>query len=97
MFKIFDFLGKARNDTPNLTACCMNVPNLILLKIGQLCSSIVQAVPKHRFVDLRQSAETTRQAKQKTCKRDVTVKNRFMFDIKFYFFFRLGLPVAYMS
>ena len=37
-FEFFGFLSEARNDTPNLTACCTNVPNLILLKIGHLCS-----------------------------------------------------------
>ena len=41
-FEFLGFLSEARNDTPNLTACCTNVPNLILLKIGHLCSSFVQ-------------------------------------------------------
>ena len=44
-FEFFGFLSEARNDTPNLTACCTNVPNLILLKIGHLCSSFVQVFP----------------------------------------------------
>ena len=29
-FEFFGFLSEARNDTQNLTACCTNVPNLIL-------------------------------------------------------------------
>ena len=33
-FEFFDFLSEARNDTPNLTACCTNVPNLILIKFA---------------------------------------------------------------
>ena len=41
-FEFFGFLSEARNDTPNLTACCTNVPNLILFEIGHLCSSFVQ-------------------------------------------------------
>ena len=41
-FEFFGFLSEARNDTPNLTACCTYVPNLILLKNGHLCSSFVQ-------------------------------------------------------
>ena len=44
-FEFFGFLSEARNDTPNLTACCTNVPNLILLKIGHLCLSFVQVFP----------------------------------------------------
>ena len=44
-FEFFGFLGEARNDTPNLTSCFTNVPNLILLKIGHLFSSFVQAFP----------------------------------------------------
>ena len=44
-FEFFGFLSEVRNDTPNLTACCTNVPNLILLKIGHLCSSFVQVFP----------------------------------------------------
>ena len=44
-FEFFGFLSEARNDTQNLTACCTNVPNLILLKIGHLCSSFVQVFP----------------------------------------------------
>ena len=44
-FEFFGFLSEARNDTPNVTACCTNVPNLILLKIGHLCSSFVQVFP----------------------------------------------------
>ena len=44
-FEFFGFLSEARNDTPNLTACCMSVPNLILLKIGHLCSSFVKVFP----------------------------------------------------
>ena len=52
-FEFFGFLGEARNDTPNLTSCFTNVPNLILLKIGHLCSSFVQA-PKRMIFNLRQ-------------------------------------------
>ena len=44
-FEFFGFLGEARNDTPKLTSCFTNVSNLILLKIGHLCSSFVQAFP----------------------------------------------------
>ena len=44
-FEFFGFLSEARNDTPNLTACCTYVPNLILLKIGHLCSSFVKVFP----------------------------------------------------
>ena len=44
-FEFLGFLGEARNDTPNLTFCFTNVPILILLKIGHLCSSFVQAFP----------------------------------------------------
>ena len=44
-FEFFGFLSEARNDTPNLTTCCTNVPNLILLEIGHLCSSFVQVFP----------------------------------------------------
>ena len=44
-FEFVGFLGEARNDTPNLTACCTNVPNLILLKIGHLCSPFVHVFP----------------------------------------------------
>ena len=44
-FEFFGFLSEARNDTPNLTDCCTNVPNLILLKNGHLCSSFVQVFP----------------------------------------------------
>ena len=44
-FEFFGFLSEARNDTPNLTACCTNVPNLILLKIDHLCSSFAQVFP----------------------------------------------------
>ena len=33
-FEFFGFLGEARNDTPNLTSCFTNVPNLILLKLA---------------------------------------------------------------
>ena len=44
-FEFFGFLSEARNDTPNLTTCCTNVPNLILLKIGHLCLSFVQVFP----------------------------------------------------
>ena len=44
-FEFFGFLSEARNDTLNLTACCTNVPYLILLKIGHLCSSFVQVFP----------------------------------------------------
>ena len=44
-FEFFGFFSEARNDTPNLTACCTNVPNLILSKIGHLCSSFVQVFP----------------------------------------------------
>ena len=44
-FEFFGFLSEARNDTPNLTACCTNVPNLILLKIGHSCSLFVQVFP----------------------------------------------------
>ena len=53
-FEFFSFLGEARNDTPNLTACCTNVPNLILLKIGHLCSSFVQVFPWRMIFNLRQ-------------------------------------------
>ena len=51
-FEFFGFLGEARNDTPNLTACCTNVPNLILLKIGHLCSSFVQVFQKRMIFNL---------------------------------------------
>ena len=44
-FELFDFLGEARNNTQNLTTYRTNVPNIMLLKIGQLCSSIVEAIP----------------------------------------------------
>ena len=44
-FEFFCFLSEARKDTPNLTACCTNAPNLILLKIGHLCLSFVQVFP----------------------------------------------------
>ena len=44
-FEFFGFLSEARNDTQNLTACCTNVPNLILLKIGHLCSSLFSSFP----------------------------------------------------
>ena len=43
--EFFGFHGEARKDTPNLTSCCTNVQNLILLKIGQSCSSVVEAFP----------------------------------------------------
>ena len=44
-FEFFDFLSEARNDTQNSTACWANVPNLILLKIGESSSSVVQVFP----------------------------------------------------
>ena len=53
-FEFFGFLGEARNGTPNLTSCFTNVPNLILLKIGHLCSSFVQAFPYRMIFNLRQ-------------------------------------------
>ena len=31
-FETFGFFVEAKNNTPNLTACCMNVPNLVLLQ-----------------------------------------------------------------
>ena len=85
-FEFFGFLSEARNDTPNLTACCTNVPFLNLLKIGHLCSSFVQVFPQRMIFNLRQRSLTTRWAKQKTCKMDVTVKKWFTFDIKFLIF-----------
>ena len=40
-FKCFGFLGQESDDTTNVTACCMKAPNLILLKIDQLCLTVV--------------------------------------------------------
>ena len=53
------------------------------LKIGQLCSSIVETFPSSRLVYLKQHAGSTRWEKQTICKTDVTLVISVQFNYKF--------------